>query len=118
MVSVDVTFLLNTHFSPDPIHTSRGDDDLFVYTLASPAPVSVLPLTKPPITQVYVRCLLPLVSSPPSVASTLDPVQFFVMTFLLLFVKVNVNVLIKSPPFALITIITICHSILVRLLHP
>ena len=54
MVSIDVTFLENTHFSPDPIHTSQGeDDDLYVYTLALPAPASVPTLTKPPITQIY-----------------------------------------------------------------
>ena len=75
MVSADVTFLENTHFSPDPIHISQGEnDDLIVYTLALPAPVSVPPSTKPPITQVYARRLHPLVSSPPSAASTLDPV--------------------------------------------
>ena len=51
MVSADATFLENTHFSPDLIHTSQGeDDDLLVYTLASLAPASVPPLTKPPIT--------------------------------------------------------------------
>ena len=75
MVSVDVTFLENTHFSLDPIHTSQGeDDDLLVYTLPSPAPASVAPLTKPPITQVYARRLHPPVSSSPPAASTLDPV--------------------------------------------
>ena len=51
MVSADVTFLENTPFTLDSIHTSQGeDDDLFVYTLASPAPATVPPLTKPPIT--------------------------------------------------------------------
>ena len=93
MVFSNVTFIENTPFSPDPIHTSQGeDDDLLVYTLTSPAPVSVPPLTKPPITQVYARRLHPPVLSPPSAASTLDPVT--VMTFLLLSVKVNVSVLI------------------------
>ena len=38
------------------------------------APVSVPPLTKPPITQVYARRLHPPFSSPPPAASTLDPV--------------------------------------------
>ena len=53
LVSADVIFLEDAPFSPDPIHTSQGeDDDLLVYTLASPAPASVPPLTKPPITQV------------------------------------------------------------------
>ena len=75
MVSADVTFLENTPFSPDPIHTSQGeDDDLLVYTLASPAPTSVPPLTKPPITQVYTRHLHPPISSPPPIASTSNPV--------------------------------------------
>ena len=75
MVSADVTFLENTLFSPNPIHTSlRQDDDLLVYTLASPTFASVPPLTKPPITQVYARYLHPPVSSPPPVASPLDSV--------------------------------------------
>ena len=48
MVSVDVTFLKNDAFSPDSIHTSQGEvDDLLDYTLASPTPTSVPPLTKP-----------------------------------------------------------------------
>ena len=51
MVSADVTFLENTHFPLNPMHTNQGeDDDLLVYTLASPAPTYVPPLTKPPIT--------------------------------------------------------------------
>ena len=51
MVSTDVTFLENTHFSPDLIHTSQGEDeDLLVYTLVSPALAFFPPLTKPPIT--------------------------------------------------------------------
>ena len=51
LVFVDVTFFENDTFSPDPIHTSHGEeDDLLVYTLTSPAPASVPPLTKPPIT--------------------------------------------------------------------
>ena len=34
LVSADVTFLENTPFSPDPIHTGRGeDDDLLVILL-------------------------------------------------------------------------------------
>ena len=73
MVSIDVTFLENDPFSPDPIHTSQGDDDdLLIYTLASLAPASVPPLTKPPFTQVYSRRLHPLVSSPPLATSTSD----------------------------------------------
>ena len=75
LVFVDVTFLKNTPFSLDPIHTSqREDDDLLVYTLASPAPASVPPLTKPLITQVYARRLHPPISSPPPATSTSDPV--------------------------------------------
>ena len=73
LVSADVTFLENTLFSPDPIHTNQGeDDDLLVYTLASPAPASIPPLTKSPITQVYARHLHPPVSSPPPAALTSD----------------------------------------------
>ena len=73
MVSANVTFLENTHFSPDLIHTSQGeDDDLLVYILAMPTPAYVLPLTKPPITQVYARRLHPPVSSPSPTASTSD----------------------------------------------
>ena len=75
LVSVDVTFLENASFSQDPIHTSqREDDDLLVYTLASPAPAFVPPLTKPPITQVYTRRQHLPVSSPPPATSTSDPV--------------------------------------------
>ena len=51
LVSADVTFLDNTSLSQDLIHTSQEkDDDLLVYTLASPTPAFVPPLTKPPIT--------------------------------------------------------------------
>ena len=72
LVSADITFLENTFFSQDPIHTSQGeDDDLLVYTLVSPASASVPTLTKPSITQVYSRCQKPLVSSPTPTASTL-----------------------------------------------
>ena len=47
---VDVTFLENASFPQDPIHTSQGeDDDLLVYTLASPTHAFVPSLTKPPI---------------------------------------------------------------------
>ena len=88
-----LTFLDNALFSPDPIHTSQGeDDDSLVYTLASPAPASVQPLTKPPITQVYAPRLHPLVSTLHRLLR--HRIQFLVMTFLLLFVKVNVSVLI------------------------
>ena len=75
LVTADVTFLENAYFSQDPIHTSQGEDDnLLVYALTLPTPVSVPPLTKPPITQVYTRCQHPPVSSPPLAASTSDPV--------------------------------------------
>ena len=75
LVSIDVTFPENTPFSPNQIHTSQGeDDDLLVYTLASPIPTYVPPLTKPPITQVYVRRLHRPVSSPLPPASTSNPV--------------------------------------------
>ena len=40
LVSADVTFLKNTPFFPEPIHTSQGeDDDLLI--LALPAPTLV-----------------------------------------------------------------------------
>ena len=74
LVFVDVTFLENTLFSQNPIHTSQGeDDDLLFYTLASPAPAPVPTHVKPPITQVYTK-RHPPVSSPPPVASTSNPV--------------------------------------------
>ena len=49
---------------------------MVVYTLVSPIPTSVPPLTKPPINQVYTRCLHPPILSPPPAlaASTSDPV--------------------------------------------
>ena len=76
LVFADVTFLENTHFSQDPIHTSQGEnDDLLVYTLVSPTLAYLSPLTKPPITQVYTQCQDPPVSSPPSAASTLYPIS-------------------------------------------
>ena len=75
LISIDVTFLKNTSFSEDPIHTSQGeDDDLLIYTLASPTPAFVSRLTKPPITQVYARRLHPLVLSLPPAALTSDSV--------------------------------------------
>ena len=37
LVSVDITFLKNVPFSSPPTHTSQGEeDDMLVYTLASP----------------------------------------------------------------------------------
>ena len=51
LVSTDVTFLENASFSQDSIHTSqRENDDFLVYTLVSPTPAFVPPLTKPHIT--------------------------------------------------------------------
>ena len=47
---------------------------MLVYTLTSPTPAFVPPLTKPPITQVYTRRQHPPVSSPPPTASTSNPV--------------------------------------------
>ena len=46
---------------------------MLVYTLATPTPAYVPPLTKPFITQVYTRCQHPPISSPPP-ASTSDPI--------------------------------------------
>ena len=75
LVSVDVTFIENTPFSQDPIHTSQGeDDDLLVYTLVSPAPAPIPAQVKPLITQVYTRCQHPPVLNPTLAASTSDPV--------------------------------------------
>ena len=75
LVSADVTFLENTSFSQDPIYTSHGEcDDLLIYILASLAPTSTPPLTKPPITQVYARHQQPPILSPPPAASTSYPV--------------------------------------------
>ena len=74
MVYVDVTFLENTIFSQDPIHTNQGkDDDLLVYTLASPTLAPVPAQIKPHITQIYTR-RHPPVSSPPPAASTSNPI--------------------------------------------
>ena len=113
MVFSDVTFLENTHFSQGPIHTSLGEDyDLLVYTLAS-TPASIPPLTKPPTTQVYPWRQHLLVSSPPSVASTLDPLSNDDLP--IAFRKGKRSVFTKFPHFVLITI---CHHIPVLLLHP
>ena len=110
LVSVGVSFLENAPFSLSSIHTSqREDDDLLIYTIASPHPASVKPL----ITQVYTRCQNPPVSSPKPTASTSNLV--LVMIFQVLFVKLNVSVFILFPSFALITI---CPHIHVLLLDP
>ena len=56
-VSTDVTLFETTPFSLSSPVTSQGeDDDLLVYTIASPAPQAPTPAPipiKPPITQVY-----------------------------------------------------------------
>ena len=75
LVSVDVTFLKNTLFSQDPIHTSQGkNDDFLIYTLTSPTPALVPAQIKALFTQVYTRRQHPPISSPPPAASTSDPV--------------------------------------------
>ena len=75
LVSGDVAFLENAPFSPNPIHTNQGEEyDFLIYTLASPTPTSVSPLTKPSITQVYAQCLHPPISSPPPATLTSNPV--------------------------------------------
>ena len=78
-VSIDVAFFETTPFSFPSTVTRQGEkEDLLVYTLTSPIvsrePTSVPAQVKPPITQVYTRHQQPPVSSPPPVASTLDPV--------------------------------------------
>ena len=71
LVSADVTFLENASFSQDPIHTSQGEDDnLLIFTLASPAPAFMPLLTKPLIARVYIRRQHPPVSSPSPATST------------------------------------------------
>ena len=53
-VSTDVTFFETTMFSLSSfIHSHGEDDDLLVYTIASPTPTPTSVLVKPPITQVY-----------------------------------------------------------------
>ena len=47
---------------------------MLIYTLASLAPTSVPPLTKPHITQVYAWRQHPAVLSPPPIGSTSDPI--------------------------------------------
>ena len=75
-MSIDVSFFETTLFSlSSPVPIQGEDDDLSVYTIASPAPTPALILVKPPITQVYFRCQNPPVYSPTSTASLSDPVQ-------------------------------------------
>ena len=53
-VSTDVTFFKTTPFSLSTPVTCQGkDDDLLVYTIASPAPTPAPIPVIPPITQVY-----------------------------------------------------------------
>ena len=71
-MSTDVAFFETTV-------TSQGEDeDLLVYTLASPIVslehASIPAQVKPPITQVYTRRQQPSISSPLPTASTSDPV--------------------------------------------
>ena len=78
-MSTDVTFFETTPFSLSSLVTSQEEDeDLLVYTIASPTPPAPTPapiLVKPPITQVYSRRHNPLDSSLTPVASSSDPVQ-------------------------------------------
>ena len=78
-MSTNVAFFETTPFSLSSIVTSQGEEeDLFVYTLASPiissepAPVPAPAQVKPLITQVYTWRQHPQVSSPLLAASTSD----------------------------------------------
>ena len=78
-MSTDVTFFETTPFSlSSPIPSQGEDDDLLVYTIASPTPpaptLAFVPV-KPLITQVYSRRQNPPVSSPKPAASSSDPIQ-------------------------------------------
>ena len=75
-MSTNVTFFETNLFSlPSPVTSLGEDDDLLMYTIASPvltlAPVPV----KPPITQVYSRRQSPLAFSPTPAASSSNLVQ-------------------------------------------
>ena len=78
-MSTDVTFFETTPFSLSSLVTVQGeDDDLLVYTIASPAPLAppLAPiLVKLPITLVYFLCQNPPDSSPTLAISSSDPVQ-------------------------------------------
>ena len=117
LISIDVTFLENVPFSSLPTHTRQGEEDnLFVYTLnspiVSPKPTPVPTQLKPLITHVNTRCQHPLVSSSPLAASTSNLVLSDDLPIAL---RKGVSVFIQFPLFALMTI---CHHILVLLLHP
>ena len=96
-VSNDVVLFETTPFSlPSTVTSQEEEEDLLIYTLASPIvssePTLVPALVKPHITQVYSWRQHPPVLSPPPVSSTSYPV--FSDDLPLLSVKVNVNVLI------------------------
>ena len=114
LVSADITFLENTSFSQDPIHTNQGEDDeLLVYTLVLPDLAFVPPMTKPLITQVYAQCQHPPVSSSLPVASTSNPI--FSDDLSIVFRKGKRQCTHPTSSFALLTI---CHHIPVLLLNP
>ena len=72
IVSVDVTFLENTPFTPSSSHSCQEeDDDLLIYTVTS----SSSSPAKPPITQVYSRRQKSPDACPEPVPSLLDPVS-------------------------------------------
>ena len=78
-MSTDVAFFETTPFSlPSTIASQGEEEDLLVYTLASPIispkPTPIPAQVKPSINQVYTRRQHPSVSSPPLAASTSDPV--------------------------------------------
>ena len=78
-VSTNVTFFETTSFSLSSHVISQGEeDDLLMYTIASPAPSAPTPAPVPiklPIIQVYSRRQNPPASSPALVASSSDPIQ-------------------------------------------
>ena len=78
-MSTNVTFFETIPFSLSSPVTSQGEnDDLLVYTIASPTPPAPTPapiLVKPPITQAYSRRENPSDSSLTPAASSSDPVQ-------------------------------------------
>ena len=84
-VSTNVTFFETTPFSLSSPVTSQGEgDDLLVYNISSPvpltplappAPTPALVPVKPPITRVYSRRQSSPVFSPTPAASSSDPVQ-------------------------------------------
>ena len=75
-MSTDVTLFETTSFFLSSPVTSQGeDDDLLVYTIASPTPTLGPIPVKPSITQVYSRHQNPLASSPTLTVSSSDSVQ-------------------------------------------